>query len=263
MSAKISKAVRDAIADPFALGDAQSEWTLPEVLPPIAELRAALAALRADLEPTAPKDARWCLGKMRQRFGIGTAEIDAAAWLKALQSFPRNMIFEAVRIVVTDDKRPTLESFTRHPGLVRRQTDLARAEAILAALIKPKPVAPVERPPAAVRLRQCRDAALSRRDAVAAAKWARELAAAEGREPQAWVVESEKPAVAPAVDQAPAPAIEPSARNKVLMLRARARWWRKNRLDPHAARLEAEADALDPQHIEEPIGEDYEQGAAA
>ncbi|KAF0102218.1 MAG: hypothetical protein FD144_2653 [Rhodospirillaceae bacterium] len=259
MSAKISKAIRDAIADPFALGDEQPPWTLPTVLPPIAEVREALMALRADLEPTSAKDARWCLGKMRQHFGIGSTEIDAAAWLKALGEFPRNLIFEAVRVAVTDDKRPTLETFTQHPTVLRRRTDLARAEAILAALLKPKPVAPVERPPAAVRLRQCRDAALSRRDTVAAAKWERELAVAEGREPERWAVDAGISSSGPLLT---VPVIKPSKRSAALLLNARARWWRKNRLDQHADQLEREADALAPEHVEEPLGDEHAEEAA-
>ena len=262
MSAKISAAVRDAIKDPFALGDVQPEWALPSQLPSIADLREALAVLRADLEQTPPKDARWCLSKMRQRFGIGSTEIDGDAWLRALQSFPRNMIFPTVKDVVFGDKRPAIEDFTRHPVVARRRTDLARAEAILAALMKPRRVAPVERPPAAVRLRQCRDAALSRRDTAAAAEWERQLAASEGRAPEAWAAEAGIPVSASATVEKTSE-IKPTTRNAALMLKARARWWRKNRLDDHAARLEREADALAPEHIEEPVGEDYEQGAAA
>ena len=258
MSGKISKAVRDAIADPFVLGGDAPDWTLPTQLPPIAEVREALTALRADLEPTPAKDARWCLAKMRQRFGIGTSEIDAAAWLKALAAFPRSMIFEAVRIAVTDDKRPTVEGFTQHPGLVRRRTDLARAEAILAALMRPKPVATVKRPPADVRLRQVLAAAQRRGDAVTAAQWERELAAVEGREPEGWAVASIAPASPGAAPTAPE--TQPSARNAALLLRARATWWRKNRLDEHADRLEAEADALLPPAYE-PIGDAHGEAA--
>lgn len=259
MSAKISKAVRDAIADPFALGDDQPEWTLPTVLPPIGEVRDALAVLRADLEPTPAKDARWCLAKMRQRFGIGSTEIDGEAWLKALQAFPKNMIFEAVRVVVTDDKRPTLDGFTRHPGLVRRQTDLARTEAILAALLAPKPVAPFKREPVEVRLRQCLNAALARRDIMAAADWERQLARAEGREPEAWVADMGNP-ISAAVGIKKAPEIRPSARTAALMLGARARWWRKY-IPGWADRLEREADALAPEHVEEPLGDEHGEAA--
>lgn len=259
MSAKISKAMRDAIADPFALGDQQPAWTPPTVLPSIGEVREALAVLRADLEPTPAKDARWCLGKMRQRFGIGSTEIDGDAWLKALMAFPRNMIFEAVRIAVTDDKRPTLESFTRHPGLVRRQTDLARAEAILGKLMAPKPVVAFKREAIEVRLRQLIASALRRNDTATAADWERQLAKAEGREPEDWAVEAVIPASAPAAAEK-APEIKPTARTSAVMLRARARWWRKNGLTGLADRLEAEADALMPPAYE-PIGD--EQGEAA
>lgn len=260
MSAKISKAVRDAIADPFALGDEQPPWTLPTVLPPIAEVREALTALRADLEPTPAKDARWCLGKMRQRFGIGSTEIDGDAWLKALTAFPRNMIFEAVRVAVTDDKRPTLEGFTRHPMLMRRQTDLARTEAILVALLAPKPVAPFKREAVEVRLRQCLNAALARRDTMAAADWERQLARAEGREPEAWAADMGNPTSA-RVTIENAPEIKPSPRTATLMLGARARWWRKY-IPGWADRLEREADALAPEHVEEPLGDEHVEEAA-
>lgn len=261
MSAKISKAVRDAIADPFALGDDQPEWTLPTALPPIGEVRDALAVLRADLEPTPAKDARWCLAKMRQRFGIGLTEIDGEAWLKALQAFPKNMIFEAVRVVVTDDKRPTLEGFTRHPGLIRRQTDLARAEAMLAKIMAPTPVVAFKREPIEVRLRQLLDHALRRHDTAKAADYERQLAKVEGREPAAWAAEVGIPTAQPAIVEK-APEIKPTAQNAALLLRARARWWRKY-IPGWGERLEREADALAPEHVEEPLGEDYEQGEAA
>ncbi len=261
MSAKISKAVRDAIKDSFVLGGEAPAWTPPTVLPSIGEVREALAVLRADLEPTPAKDARWCLGKMRQRFGIGSAEIDAAAWLKALQAFPRNMIFEAVRIAVSDDKRPTIEAFTGHPGLVRRRTGLARAEAILAKLMAPKPVVAFVREPIEVRLRQLLDHALRRPDTAKAAEWERQLAKAEGRAPAAWALDMGNPISAPAQVEK-APEIKPTARNAALMLKARARWWRKNGVDVHADRLERAADALAPEHVEEPMGDAHAEEAA-
>lgn len=249
MTATLPRSVRDAIRDPLVLGDGPSPtWTPPAELPPVADVRAALAALRTALKPTKAKDARWCLGKLRQRFGVGSTAGDAERWLGVLGKFPRDLLFDVTRQAVGADDRPTLEAVAAFPGLARRRTELARAEAILARITTPRPVTPFRREPLEVRLRTLLRAAEARRDGCAAARYERELAALEGREPEVWALpmpsgDEEKPAAAP-VSIVPA-----SPRNAATMLRAAARFHRQRSRADYADLLDARADALSP-HVD-------------
>lgn len=249
----IRESVRRAIADPLVLGDQPAaRWTVPADLPPIADLRAALTALRAELAPVKPKDARWCLGKVAKRFGI---TVDRYAWMAAHGKMPLDLWRKATLAVLQRDERPTVESFGAAVAdlLARRRTDLARVEAMIAKTMAPKPVAQFVPEPPEVRLRTLLDAAERRGDTAAAARYERELAVLEGREPEAWAILVPSNGEANR-DMPPAAIIASLPKNAAMLLRAAARFHRQ-RLPAYADQLERRADALAPRPVERDIGE--------
>lgn len=254
---KVPESVRRAIADPLVLGDqASARWQPPADLPKVDDVRAALAVLRADLEPAKPKDARWCLGKIARPFG---ATLDGEAWMAAHGKMPLDLWRKATLAALQRDQAPTVETFAESVSAIlqRRRTDLARAEAILARLTAPKPMAAFRPDPPAVRLGVLMRSAQQRGDITTAARYERELAQLEQREPAAWALGPDEPSLGPNPAPPTVEPIRPTAASQAMMLRARARYWRGLGITGLADRLAAEADAVMPrvpvyQHDDEP-----------
>lgn len=202
MTAKIPETVRRAIADPLVLGDGPApDWMLPANLPPVADVRKALPILRQELEPAAPKHARWCLRKMAKKFRLVLDEEAMKRWLATNGKLPHDLWTKAALAWMQGDVVPTAEGFQAPiaSALERRKTPLARTEAILAKLTAPKPAVAFKPDPVDVRIRTLLKWALHRGDQAKAARYERELAAIEGREPEAWTLEF--PAVSEAVEK--------------------------------------------------------------
>jgi hypothetical protein len=192
MTAKIPESVRRAIADPLVLGDGPAPaWTLPANLPEVTDVRKALPILRKDLEPAAPKDARWCLRKLAKSFGLVLDDDATKRWLAMNGKLPGDLWTKATLTWMQGDVAPMAEGFQTPvaAALEQRRTALARTEAILAKLTAPKPVAPFRPEPPEVRVRTLLKWALRSGDQAKAARYERELAAMENREPEAWTAE--------------------------------------------------------------------------
>ena len=95
-----------------------------------------------------------------------------------------------------------------------------------------------------------------------AAGYERELAELENREPESWVSDyvGER---SPGFVKAPDLKLPPlSAKNQAKLKRAIARKHREQGREGLAAMLEREADALAPEHVEEPLGDEHAEEAA-
>lgn len=242
---RIPESVRRAIADPLVLGDQPAaKWVAPAELPPIADVRAGISILRADIEPAKAKDARWCLGKIRKRFGMVQDDAAREAWMTAHGKLPLDLWRKATLAALQQDQAPTVETFGEPVAaiLAKRRIDLGRAEFIMTKITAPKPAAAFVPDPPEVRLRTLLRAAERRGDDVAAARYERELAVLEGREPAAWAL----PAPEVEIPTAPPPAQHrPSPTQEAALKRALARRWRT--MPGGAARaalLDRQADAL-------------------
>lgn len=203
MTAKIPEAVRRAIADPLVLGDGPApDWTMPANLPPVADIRKALPILRQELEPAAPKDARWCLRKMAKGLGIVLDEDAMKRWLATNGKLPGDLWTKATLAWMQGDTMPVAEDFQAPvaAALAQRKTALARTEAMLAALTAPKPAAAFRLEPPEVRVRTLLKWAQRAGDQAKAARYERELAVLEKREPEAWAL-AFPPAASDAVEK--------------------------------------------------------------
>lgn len=191
MTSKIPESVRRAIADPLVLGDGPApDWTMPANLPLVDDVRKALPILRQDLEPAALKDARWCLRKMAKGLGIVVDEDAMKRWLAVNGKVPGDLWTKATLAWMQGDSMPVAEDFQKPvaAALTQRRTALARTETILARLTAPKPVAAFRPEPPEVRVRTLLKWARQRGDQAKAARYERELAVLEQREPEVWTL---------------------------------------------------------------------------
>lgn len=257
MSGKVSESVRRAIADPLVLGSQPAaKWQSPTVPPTTADLRAAIAAFRAALEPAPAKDARWCLGKLAKGHRLKLDESAKEAWLGAMTKLPIDLLREATLAALQADAAPTIETFAQQIAekLHRRRTDLQRTQAMREGALRPKTAPAFEPEPDDVRLRTLVRFCLGRGDQAQAARYERELAALENREPAEWAtgLETGIPAKAPA-ERVSRP-IRPQPHTEAAMLRARAKFWKRQPgAEQYARNLARQADDL--QRTDEPVGE--------
>lgn len=257
-------------------------WTAPTKLPPdctVGMLRDFVDRLAAALAPAPADTIQACIKALAH----GTAHKAATTkdwqyqtklYARTLDDIPTDVWFEVTKeLLKTYEWFPGTAAIAKRaePILAERRKQLDRARATLAVfdggrqqLAGPttKP-ATFEREPKEVRLRTLRNGLRRIGQHHRAAEHERELAALESREPESWVNDhgaDRAPGLAKAPDiKLPAP----SPKTQAALNRAAARRHRQQGRVGIAEMLEAEADALAPEHIEEPIGEDYEQGAAA
>lgn len=265
MIGSISRDVRAAIADPFAFGDVQPAWVVPDDLPPLVDIRDALDMLRARLAPTEPKHARRCLKSLRMVYGVGATDSDKAAWLKAIGAMPADlMLVQLEAAFAPGAERPSLETFTKPPALQRRLKDVARCEALLARAVTPKPVPAFVREPEAVRLRTLVQSLRRVGRHFSAAGYERALAVLEERAPESWVNDytSDRVVGVSLTDKFKLPTVSP--KNQAKTLRSAAAFHRAAGRASYAALLEIQANEIDaPPAIDEPLGDNHYEGAGA
>jgi hypothetical protein len=257
-------------------------WTAPTKLPPdctVGMLRDFVDRLAAALKPAPADTIQACIkalahGTAHKAASTKDWQYQTKLYARTLDDIPSDVWFEVTKeLLKTYEWFPGTAAIAKRaePILAERRKQLERAEATLAVFDGGRPqlagpatkTATFEREPREVRLRTLRNSLRRIGQHQRAAQHERELADLESREPESWVNDH-------AADRAPgfvkAPDIElpaPSPKTQAALNRAAAKRHRQQGRVVIAEMLEREADALAPEHVEEPVGEDYEQGAAA
>lgn len=194
--------VERALADALSLEHPDVPWTPPPRLPSAQDLRTAVAVLT--VAPTGEKHASWCLAKLalafesgQQRLSPDATKLRAEVWLEANADLGDELwskaTLAAIRALKWMPKPAEFREMVR-AELDDRAKKLDRCRRMLGALAPDTTAAkPFQREPLEVRLRTLRDANRRHGSPDRAAKYERELAALEKREPEAWACEEKRP----------------------------------------------------------------------
>lgn len=295
-SVRVPESIRRLLADPFRMeGEPMLSWTAPTKLPAdctVQMLRDFVDRIGASLKPAPADTIQACIKALAH----GTAHKAATTkdwqyqtklYARTLDDIPSDVWFEVTKeLLKTYEWFPGTAAIAKRaePILVERRKQLDRARATLAAFTDPQrqiaaPVKPKADPDAERdRLRELlaeqqaadvtddvrlfntaqteRALALIERRPIAewAARFFEERGAARG---SAGLISVGRAASA----VVPTRQISPTPKSAAALKRSNARWARSQGRGADAARLEAEADALDPQHVEEPVGDEHGEAA--
>lgn len=254
-------------------------WTTPAKLPAdcsVAMLQDFVKRLEASLAPAPADTIQACIkalahGTAHKAASTKDWQYQTKLYARTLDDIPTDVWFE-----VTKDLLKTYEWFPgtaaiakrAEPLLAERRKQLERARAVLAQFggvqqiaAAPKASSAFEREPREVCLRTLRNSLRKVGQHHRAAVYERELAALEGRQPESWVEDhiGERPAgFVPAPDLKLPPL---SAKNQAALHRAIATKHRDQGRAGLASMLERQADALAPEHGEEPLGDEHGEAA--
>lgn len=258
-------------------------WTAPTKLPPdcsVAMLRDFVDRLAASLTPAPADTIQACIkalahGTAHKAASTKDWQYQTKLYARTLDNIPSDVWFEVTKeLLKAYEWFPGTAAIAKRaePILAERRKQLERARATLAAfgggrpqIAGPAPKAAVfEREPKQVRLRTLRNSLRRVGQHHRAAQYERELAGLENREPESWVDHHGADRAQGFVKAPDIDLPKPSPKTQAALNRAAARRHREQGREGLAVMLEREADALDPQHVEEPLGDDHlEQGAAA
>lgn len=270
------------LADTLSLGEQPSpdplaSWSPPSVLPDVARVKVVVAELERGLTPTRPQFLKWICDKLSVLPSQGASGVNAAIWsdnvCDVCEGYPEDLLQSAcLELLKTRTWRPSPAEIVKaiegkHAERVRM---LARAKRLLPESPKPAAVETFQPEPEEDRLR----ATIRRfvdgkagsflrpmlqRSAIEAEK---RLAEIEGRTVADWARQGIDPGAREAA-KAPDLKLPPlSAKNDAALKRAVARKHREQGREGLAAMLEREADALAPEHVEEPLGDEHAEEAA-
>lgn len=256
--------VERAIADSLSLEHPDIPWTLPASLPTVGDLHAAIAVLT--VPPATRKHVSWCLSKLQLAFEPQTKlseddkRLRAETWYEACSDFDDELWSKATLEAIQSKKwMPKPAEFRQLVAakLTERATKLSRCRQMLEAQggrfengIRVTPGAkakPFQREPEDVRLRGMRDSFRKIGNMGKAARYERELAKLEHREPEAWALAEY---FDPAPTAIPTPEIVPlrtSPESAAALKRSLARSHRAIGNTAYADKLDAEADRLAPE----------------
>lgn len=191
---QVPESLRRLLADPFSLSSAVPEWTPPTVLPQASILRAAATELERGLRGASPGHMQWCLNKL---FVLPTrdgstvnAAFAADNFIDTCGHFPDDLWSVAtLELLQSKTFRPApAEFFAAVKGKFdERRRMLERVMLMLGgkAIARPGPFVPDSRE---VVLRTTLRWARKRGEMEKAARYERELAQLENREPEAWAI---------------------------------------------------------------------------
>lgn len=278
----LTESQRRLLADTLSLGDMQpspdpfASWSPPVVLPEPARVKAVVAELERGLMPTRPQFLKWICDKLSALPSQGASGVNAALWTDNVcdvcEGFPEDLLQSAcLELLKTRTFRPSPAEIVKviEPKHAERRRMLARARRLLPEAPKPAVAATWTPEPEEDRLRATirrffdgKGGSFLRpmlqRSAIAAEK---RLAEIEGRAPGDWIRDG---LIGGAGETLKAPDVElpkPSPKTQAALNRAAARRHRQQGREGVAAMLEREADALDPQHVEEPLGDEHGEAA--
>lgn len=281
-SVRVPESIKRLLADPFRMeGEPMRTWTAPTKLPPdctVGMLRDFVDRLRASLKPAPADTIQACIkalahGTAHKAASTKDWQYQTKLYARTLEDIPSDVWFEVTKeLLKTYEWFPGTAAIAKRaePLLAERRKQLERAEATLAVfdvgrqqLAGPTPKASAfEREPREVRLRTLRNSMRRIGQHQRAAGYERELAELENREPEDWI--NDLP-TDQATGVAKAPDVDlpkPSPKMQAALNRAAARRHREQGREGLAAMLEREADALAPEHVEEPIGDEHVEEAA-
>ena len=286
ISTRLPNSVERALADALSLDGTDVPWT-PEgrELPTVTDLRQSIDILT--VPPADPKHMAWCLAKLQVAFeshlpkpSAESAKLRMAVWAETNADLGNDLWSEATMHCLQnarygmpkppDFRRAVVEKFTaRQRRLDRCRRMMALHGDAFDAKRGAKPTAFQPEPEqdrlraSIMRFHACGAGSFLRpmlqRSAIAAEK---RLAELEGRAPADWTRESLNSSPGEAT-KAPDLKLPPlSAKNQAALHRAVARKHREQGREGLAAMLEREADALAPEHVEEPLGDEHAEEAA-
>lgn len=209
----LTESQRRLLADTLSLGEAPSpdpfaSWTLPCVLPDPDRVKRVIGELDRGLQPTRPEFLKWICDKLSALPSQTATGVNAALWtdnvVDVCEGYPEDLLQAAcLEVLKTKTFRPSPAEIVKliEPKHAERQRMLARARKLLPG---PKAAAEVPRETLPERLRgmiasyrkfpQHQDKA---------ARYERELAAIEEREPEAWAMSAVIVAPGPAPEDRP------------------------------------------------------------
>lgn len=278
--------VERALADALSLDGTDVPWT-PEGrdLPTVTDLRQSIEMLT--VPPADPKHMAWCLAKLQIAFeshlpkpSAEAAKLRMAVWAESNADLGNDLWSEATMHCLQnakygmpkppDFRRAVVEKFTASQ---RRLDRCRRMMALHGEAFDAKrgaKSAEFQPEPEEVRLRasinrfhDCGVGSFLRpmlqRSAIAAEK---RLAEIEGRAVADWTREglNSGPGEVPKAPDLKLPPL--SAKNEAALKRAIARKHREQGREGLAVMLEREADALAPEHVDEPLGDEHAEEAA-
>lgn len=273
---------RRLLADTLSLGDTVpsldpfASWSPPATLPEPPRVKAVIAELDRGLQPTRPQFLKWICDKLSALPSQGANATNAAFWTDNVcdvcEAYPEDLLQSAcLELLKTRTWRPSPAEIVKtiEPKHAERRRMLARAKRLLPEAPKPKDAPAFTPEPEEVRLRatvaRYRDGgagsflrSILQRSAIAAEK---RLAEIEGRQPEDWAraAVAEIGAEGPRVTDLKLPPVSPA--NQAALKRALARKHREQGREGLAEMLEREADALAPEHAEEPLGDEHGEAA--
>lgn len=270
------------LADTLSLGekpspDPMASWSPPSVLPDVARVKAVVAELERGLTPTRPQFLKWICDKLSVLPSQGANGTNAALWTDNVcdvcEGYPEDLLQSAcLELLKTRTWRPSPAEIVKaiEGKHSERMRMLARAKRLLPEAPKPAALETFQPEPEEDRLR----ATIRRfvdgkagsflrpmlqRSAIDAEK---RLAEIEGRTVADWARQGIDPGAGETA-KAPDLKLPPlSAKNDAALKRAVARKHREQGREGLAAMLEAQADALAPEHVEEPLGDEHAEEAA-
>lgn len=249
----LPESVRRLLADPYSLGDDVPPWNPPAVPPDSSSLRAAAVQLQQGLLPASPGHMQWCLNKLfvlPTREGTAVkAAFQADNFIDACGHFPDDLwTAGTLELLQTMTFRPSpAELFkTVSAKHAERQRMIERVKVMLGgkAAERPAVFVPDSRE---VILRTTLKWARKRGDAAKAARYERELAQLENREPEAWASETTAETGIPvSTNERPDAPVPLSASMQARTLRSTAQFHRAAGRERYADQLDRQADALMP-----------------
>lgn len=255
-------------------------WTAPTKLPPdctVGMLRDFVDRLRGALKPAPLDTVQACIkalahGTAHKAASTKDWQYQTRLYARTLDDIPSDVWFEVTKeLLKTYEWFPGTAAIAKRaePILAERRKQLERAEATLAVFDGGRQQlagsvaknSAFEREPREVRLRTLRNSLRRVGQHQRAAEYERELADLESREPEGWVNDC-VPDRAPGLVKAPEIKLpEPSPKTRAALNRAAAKRHRDQGRAAMAAMLEREADALAPEHVEEPLGDEHGEAA--
>jgi hypothetical protein len=191
--------LKQALADPVAFGDHPDvAWRLPDSLPPLGDLKAAVALLEQQLKPADRRHASHCLGKLlvafNERRTADEAKLLLEVWVEACAELPADLWSAGTLALVQSHRfglprpRDLLAEVAQRLAERRRMLDRTRV-LLHRARAAPPSARRFVAEPYPVRLAAMRDSLRRVGQPNRAARYERELAALEERLPAAWALE--------------------------------------------------------------------------
>lgn len=221
------------LADTLSLGDAApspdpfAAWVLPSVLPGADRVKRVIAELDRGLQPTRPEFLKWICDKLAALPTQTATGVNAALWTDNVcdvcDGYPEDLLKAAcLELLKTRTFRPSPAEIVKliEPKHAERKRMLARAQKLLP---QPKAAAEVPRETLPERLRAMVTSYRKFPQHLdKAARYERELAAIEEREPEAWAcsVMAVPTGAAPAERPPFVPDVSPSARRLAALAQA-------------------------------------------